>query len=82
MNTRKVVPIVLIVLGALCLIYGFIFHVLPVWSKGAAPAEPAQLRSEGEVMQDAAAGGVNRTETGQLQQTYSGTETPAAECPT
>ena len=78
-NTKIIVFFLLILLGAILITYGAVFHftnVLPQNQDGS----PAVAKSEPALIKDASVGGLVRDESGKIKQTYTG-EAPKA-CPT
>ncbi|MHC4508773.1 MAG: hypothetical protein ACYTAO_07420 [Planctomycetota bacterium] len=78
-KTKIVVLGVLVVLGAVLITYGAVFHstsVLPQNDDGS----PAVAKSEPALIKEASVGGVTRDASGKIKQTYTG-QAPE-ECPT
>ncbi|MHC4680264.1 MAG: hypothetical protein ACYTEK_16380 [Planctomycetota bacterium] len=78
-KTKIVVLGVLVVLGAVLITYGAVFHstsVLPQNDDGS----PAVAKSEPALIKEASVGGVTRDASGKIKQTYTGQ--PPEECPT
>ncbi len=78
-NTKIIVFFLFILLGAVLITYGAVFHstnVLPQKDDGS----PAVAKSEPALIKEASVGGVTRDESGKIKQTYTG-EAPE-ECET
>ncbi len=78
-NKKIIVFFMLILLGAVLITYGAVFHstnVLPQNDDGS----PAVAKSEPALIKEASVGGVTRDESGKIKQTYTG-EAPE-ECET
>ena len=78
-NTKIIVFFLFILLGAVLITYGAVFHstnVLPQNQDGS----PVVAKSEPALIKDASVGGLVRDESGKIKQTYTG-EAPKA-CPT
>ncbi len=78
-NTKIIVFFLFILLGAVLITYGAVFHstsVLPQKDDGS----PAVAKLEPALIKEASIGGVTRDESGKIKQTYTG-EAPKA-CPT
>ncbi|MBN1806051.1 MAG: hypothetical protein JW837_12445 [Sedimentisphaerales bacterium] len=70
-NKKIVVFFLLILLGAVLITYGVVFHstnVLPQNDDGS----PAIAKSEPALIREASVGGVKRDESGKIKQTYTG----------
>ena len=70
-NTKIIVFFLLILLGAVLITYGAVFHstnVLPQKDDGS----PAIAKSEPALIKEASVGGVTRDESGKIKQTYTG----------
>lgn len=78
-NTKIIVFFMFILLGAVLITYGAVFHstnVLPQKDDGS----PVVAKSEPALIKDASVGGLTRDESGKIKQTYTG-EAPE-ECET
>ena len=71
----------LVVVGAILLIYGIWFHRADIASKQADHTTKL-AKSEPALMKEVSVGGVERDKSGELKQTYSDTEKPPKACPT
>lgn len=70
-NNKIIVFFLLILLGAVLIAYGAVFHsqnVLPQNEDGS----PAVAKSEPALIKDASVGGLTRDESGKIKQTYTG----------
>jgi len=78
-NKKIIVFFLFILLGAVLITYGAVFHstnVLPQKDDGS----PAVAKSEPALIKDASVGGLARDESGKIKQTYTGK--PPKACPT
>jgi hypothetical protein len=81
---KIVIVSLLVVLGAALFTYGVLFHsreVLPVQDPNSNDSS-ALARAEPSLILDVTIGGLKREESGNIRQTYSGSASAAAACPT
>jgi hypothetical protein len=78
---KIVIFCLLVVVGAILLIYGIWFHRADIAPKQA-DHTPKLAKSEPALMREVSVGGVKRDASGELKRTYTETEKAPAACPT